>query len=135
MGLNSVFKAVGNRAKKHCENQLKKIQCCSKLHKSNSDGSGFVFQPPTIHQNTPLMFSVKSSTTLPGRSLYYSSRAINRISRENNGPADEKCNYARSTSAVSSSRESAFLAECEFLLTLLRSVCTSRGRSHFRTCC
>jgi hypothetical protein len=76
------------------------IQCCSELHKSNSDGSGFVFHPSTIHQNTPLMFSVKSSTTLPGRSLYYGTGAINRISRENNGPADEKCNYARSKSAV-----------------------------------
>jgi len=46
------------------------------------------------------MFTVKNSTTLPGRSLYYGTGAINRISRENNGPADEKCNYARSKSAV-----------------------------------
>lgn len=93
------------------------IQCCSELHKSNSDGSGFVFHPSTIHQNTPLMFSVKSSTTLPGRSLYYSSGAINRISRENNGPADEKCNYGRSKSAVEraiiSSRENPLLASAD----------------------
>jgi hypothetical protein len=58
--------------------------------------------------STPLDNPSKYSTHVLGKkqddlawaSLYYGSGAINRISRENNGPADEKCNYARSKRAV-----------------------------------